>query len=111
MLLLFQVHKEKNYTSPDGSLSYEELERQLLDVFSQAEHAFKINFACGIILQNVIDGTYLYFHPMESDPVLKAPMLITSRVDIAQLVDTIKHMDLIEEMVKRRPNTKYVFHQ
>ena len=110
-MLLFQVHKEKNYTSPDGSLSYEELERQLLDVFSQAEHAFKINFACGIILRNVTDGTYLYFHPMESDPVLKAPMLITSRVDIAQLVDTIKRMDLIEEMVKRRPNTKYVFHQ
>ena len=110
-MLLFQVHKEKNYTSPDGSLSYEELERQFLDVFSQAEHAFKINFACGIILRNVTDGTYLYFHPMESDPVLKAPMLITSRVDIAQLMDTIKRMDLIEEMVKRRPNTKYVFHQ
>ena len=70
-MLLFQVHKEKNYTSPDGSLSYEELERQLLDVFSQAEHAFKINFACGIILRNVTDGTYLYLHPMESDPVLK----------------------------------------
>ena len=49
-MLLFQVHKEKNYTLPDGSLSYEELERQLLDVFSQAEHAFKINFAWGIIL-------------------------------------------------------------
>ena len=48
---------------------------------------------------------------MESNPVLKAPMLITSRADIAQLMDTIKHMDLIKEMVKRRPNTKYVFHQ
>ena len=66
--------------------------------------------AFGLILRDTISGEYTSFHPMQTDPILDRPVLISNQRDIDTFMEMLKNLNILEHLSKRRPNTRKIFH-
>ena len=104
---LFQRLAEYNFPTENGDVTYSQLKDMLIKIFRHETHSFKLNLSFGLILQNVQDLSYRYYYPLQQDPMLDSPVLISTIQDIESLMDRLVQMDLLDSILKgRRPDTK-----
>ena len=71
------------------------------------ENAFRINLAFGFILRNRETGRYRYFRPYYQQGFMTHPFRIASPDDIRALERHLKSKDFFQEVLNKRPNTKW----
>ena len=104
---LFQRLAEYNFPTENGDVTYIQLKDMLIKIFIHETHSFKLNLSFGLILQNVQDLSYRYYYPLQQDPMLDSPVLISTIQDTESLMDRLVQMDLLDSILKgRRPDTK-----
>ena len=104
------VHSEFNFPVPSFDFGYEKF-RDFLDhiITRMKGQAFKMNFAFGVILRNTLTGEFSYFHPLEIDPVLPEPFIISKREDVEAFLLKIENLNVIDEATANRPDSRYSF--
>ena len=109
---LGEVHADFNFPLPNGQVTYNEMRDHLLHIFQELNVTFKVNISFGIILKSTTNkNKYRYYHPMETDRLMKTPFVISKKEDIDKLMNLLHSIDLLENMIRQRKNTKWVFHQ
>lgn len=79
----------------------------LQGIYDRQQHAFKVNLSFGFIMRHVETGRYRYFRPFDNVNLFDAPILVSRRQDIVKVLKKLKEMDVLTEMAKNRPNTKW----
>ena len=104
------VHADYNFPTENGAITYRDIRNYLEQILRSESNAFKVNMAFGLILRDTISGEYTYFHPMQTDPILDRPVLISNQRDIDTFMEMLKSLNILEHLSKRRPNTRKIFH-
>ncbi len=110
--LILQNHRpgpvESTYNVPvfPGMTAYD-LGRSLIKIYERQTHAFKINLSFGFIMQHVETNEMRYFRPYDNQTVLDEPLLISDSSNLKKLIAKLTKMDVIREMSKARPDTKW----
>ena len=89
------------------NLNYEEIERGINEIYDRHTHAFRINLSFGFIMRHDTERRYRYFRPQDNVSVLDQPVLISKRSDIQKVMRQLRAMDIIFELSKNRPDTKW----
>ena len=86
-----------------------DIERQLDFVFSEQDHAFKINFSVGLILEHTsnADEELRYFKPAANVRMLDSPIAVWNRESLARAIREIQEKNINEYVKTLRPNSKY----
>lgn len=92
-------------TSP--GITVEDIGQALQGIYDRQSHAFKVNLAFGFIMRHVETGQYRFFRPFDNVNAFDAPILISRRSDIDKVLKKLREMDIMAEMEKNRPNTKW----
>ena len=76
-------------------------------IYQDQQHSFKVNMSVGVILKHKETGEYRYFKPMYSSPVFDEPILVSKLADLQRLQNKINEIDLMQELLRQRPDTKW----
>ena len=107
-----EVHADFNFSLPMGQITYQQMRGHLVHIYETVRETFKVNISFGVILRAINNNEkYRYYHPMETDRLMDRPFAISSRRDIDRLLELLQDIDILENMVRQRKNTKWVFHQ
>ena len=104
---LGEVHADFNFPLPNGQVTYNEMRDHLLHIFQELNVTFKVNISFGIILRSTTNkNKYRYYHPMETDRLMKTPFVISKKEDIDKLMNLLHSIDLLENMIRQRKKYK-----
>ncbi len=81
--------------------------QKLKEVYVGTEFSFKLSLACGVILYNNQHKEFRYYKPWKNQAVFSEPVLISNYTDIEKFEEKLKAFDLMEYLMKLRPDTKY----
>jgi hypothetical protein len=79
----------------------------LREIYDRQSHAYKVNLSFGFIMWHVVTGQFRYFRPFDNVNVFEAPILVSTRDDITKVLRKLKALDIVTEMTKNRPDTKW----
>ncbi len=91
--------------NPDMTVA--DLETVLNDIYRTQSHAFKLNISFGVILRHVETEEVRYFRPYSNQALFDQPIFVGRRADIANIVQRLNDTDVIESVIKNRPDTKW----
>ncbi|KAJ8311825.1 hypothetical protein KUTeg_010638 [Tegillarca granosa] len=111
--LILQNHDigpvESTYNFPVGNdLNVDQLMRYVDEIYREQQYAFRLNLSFGVILQNRETGDYRYFTAYTNNVVLENPMHISRRPNLRGLYLKLRRMDILNELLHTRPDTKLV---
>ncbi len=89
-------------------ITVEDIAAALNELYNRQTHAFKINMTFGMILRHIETGEYRYFRPFSNQAIFEAPIFIARRSDISDIIERLRTMDILAELFKNRPDTKWV---
>ena len=92
----------------DNSINVQQLMTFVNEIYSRQNSAFKLNLAFGYILRHRETMEVRYFRPFDHEGVLDLPYYIARRSDLAGLERKIKNLNLLELLMRQRPDTKWV---
>ena len=101
---------EFNFVINNNS-TYEELHNHLRDIYQRMNNSFKINMAFGFILKNVEDESYRYFYAHNNAGIFDTPKTISNANDLINLFQSLKQIDILQQLFLKRPNTKWTVYQ
>ena len=78
------------------------------EVYRQQQRAFRINLVFGVILQNRETNRYRYFVPYNNNGIFERPLYISRRGDLQSLRRELERKDILTELLRQRPDTKWV---
>ena len=98
---------KKVYNFPSNNLhrGFNEIRGHLHQIYNDQEHAFRINFSFGMILQNTETGEYCYYIPYFNNKILHFPFTISNRNSIRFLMLKLARLDIIQQARAVRPST------
>ena len=98
---------KKVYNFPTNNLNggFNEIRGHLHQIYNDQEHAFRINFSFGMILQNTETGEYRYYIPYFNNKILHFPFTISNRNSIRFLMLKLARLDIIQQARAVRPST------
>ena len=99
------LNKVYNFPSNNLQKGFNEIRGHLNQIYNDQEHAFRINFSFGMILQNTETGEYRYYIPYFNNKVLHFPFTISNRNSIRFLMFKLARLDIIEQARAVRPST------
>ncbi|KAJ8298574.1 hypothetical protein KUTeg_022634 [Tegillarca granosa] len=100
---------QSTYNFPIANdLSVDQLVNFVDEIYEDQQHAFKLNFSFGVILQNRETGEYRYFTSYTNNVVLQSPMFISRRANLRRLYLHLRRLDILSELLATRPDTKWV---
>ena len=79
--------------------------------FNKLKCAAKVNLTFSIIVKNIEDGRFRYFHAHESNTLLGRSELVCTRDDLAKLKDFINKTDVIESCSREWLRTEWKFYK
>ena len=85
------------------------IEEKLDRVLAELKGVAKLNLALDIILKNIEDGKFSYFHAHENNTLLEQSKLLSNKDDMTKLKEILKKTDVIESCTKERSITKWRF--
>ena len=77
------------------------------EVYNRQNTAFKLNVNFGYILRHRDTGEVRYFRPFEHEGLFETPIYISSRLDLKKLLKKIQSIDLMDTLMRQRPDTKW----
>ena len=87
------------------------VDREVLDnvVYQNMTFTFKVNAACGCIMQNTKTGQIKYYYASDGNSsFLSCPQAINRRSDWSEFIQCIESIDLVDAVSTQRPNTEWV---
>ncbi|XP_069106330.1 uncharacterized protein [Argopecten irradians] len=99
-----------NFSVGDDALSIEDIESQLMTIFSEQNLAFKINGSFGFVLRDV-QGNFRYFYPHNNETIFESPHLVNNVQGVHSLVHTLRNIDILYSIFKQRPSTKWTVYR
>ena len=78
------------------------------DIYAREQQAFCLNIMFGTILQHRETGQYQYFVPYNNNGIFEHPFYISKRADLNRLYLRLRTMDILGELLRPRPNTKFI---
>ena len=103
---------EAMYNFPVGnSINVQQLMTFVNEIFWRQNSAFKLNLAFGYILRHRETTKVHYFRSFDHEVVLDLPFYISRRSGLAGLESRIKNLNLLELLMRQRPDTKWVIEQ
>ena len=91
-----ELKKVYNFPSNNLHRGFNEIRGHLHQIYNDQEHAFRINFSFGMILQNTETGEYRYYIPYFNNKIFHFPFTISIRNSIRFLMFKIARLDIIE---------------
>ena len=80
-------------------------------IYNELSCSAKVNLAFGSVLQNVHEeDTFKYFYPADNNTIFPTPLLLSNFSDIAVIQNEIDRSEILESLISRRPDTKWIFH-
>ncbi|MEW8092224.1 MAG: hypothetical protein AB2784_21670, partial [Candidatus Thiodiazotropha endolucinida] len=77
-------------------------------IYRQQQRAFRLNLVFGVILRNRESGRYRYFVPYTNNGVFERPLYISRGDDLRRFRLQLETKDLLTELLRQRPDTKWV---
>ena len=97
------------YNFPIGNdVTVEQLVGHVDTIYGEEQYAFRLNLSFGVILRNRETGHFRYFKPYTNQAVLETPFAISKRGDLKRLRLQLSKLDLVTELLRTRPDTKWV---
>ena len=97
---------EYNYRV-DNTFSNEDMHNQLSDIYTSSQNVYRINITFGFILKNIEDDSYRYFYAHNNEGIFSSPFTVTNADDMLVLLKKVKQIDILQNIYKQRPNTKW----
>lgn len=85
----------------------DEFMKHVEEIYQEEHQTFRLNLSFGFILQHVETEEYRYFYAHNCTSILQKPAVISSSSDLEKLRKTLQTLDVIEQLLVNRPNTKY----
>ena len=83
----------------------------IMAIFTNQIHKFKVNISLGFILVNNTNDTLRYFHASgNKDRLFDRPVLIENSVEFKEFIAQISDKDFIEHATRSRPDTSWTIH-
>ena len=101
------VHSVYNYPLTND-VDMNQLVRMAEDIYRQQQRAFRLNLVFAVILQNRVLGRYRYFVPYNNNGIFERPIYISRRVDLRRFQHEMERKDIITELLRYRPDTKWI---
>lgn len=92
-------------------ISFEEMLQQIENIYLKAEKAFKINISMSMTLRNNVTGELREYEYSTNTRILHHPFTINNRKSLEAYFLELKKQDLVQMYLKRRPNSKWIFHK
>jgi hypothetical protein len=118
---LDQVRRVYNFPVMGGELSMTALMDMILKIYREQQHPFRINFAFGLILDNVrrrsdeandddADDVFQprYFHAFRNTHVFTTSPTVRSFSDMKKLGKRMESMTFLQDLKLERPDTSWV---
>ena len=80
-------------------------------VFKELKCAAKVNLAFGFVLKNIEDEMCRYFYAHENKTFMEKSKLECTEVDMDNLKERMKKMDIVDKCTRQRANTKWKFYK
>jgi len=92
-----------------SSLSPDELNTYLHQVFDDQTTVFKLNISFGYILRSTVtDELQYHYASRNNNNVFDAPLLVRNENDLHQVQNDLQNLDILEWARQLRPSTKWV---
>ena len=101
------VHSIYNFPVTND-VNLNQLMRMAQDIYRHQQRAFRLNLVFGTILQNRETGRYRYFVPYNNSGIFERPLYISRRTDLQRLRRELERKDILAELLRQRPDTKWV---
>ena len=92
----------------DIDITLVQLMRYANEIFTTEQRAFPLNIVFGTILQHRESGVYRFFVPYNNNGIFERPFYISDRSDLNSLRLRLRRIDIIGELLRQRPNTKWL---
>ena len=79
------------------------VEKIVKTIMHNRKNRFKINYAVGYVLRNIETGEFRYFHPSNNGLLLNTALLISSREELVNFLNSITEEDFLDNVF--RPDT------
>ena len=76
------------------------------NIYDRQQHAFRLNLQFGIILVNRETDEYRYFRPFTNESLFTRPIYISRRQDLIKLKERLDRLNVMDYILKQRPDTK-----
>lgn len=111
--LILQQHRlgpvQSVYNFPlNNDVSVDQLMRYAEEIYRREQRAFRANLVFGVILRNRENGQHRYFVPYNNNAILERPLFVSRRTDLRRLRLQLERMDITNELLRNRPDTKWI---
>lgn len=84
-----------------------DIDKHLKHIYDRETHAFKLDFAAGVLLWNVDTKKWRYFAPQFNASLLERPLVIYGRLTLQKAIEALQQMDLNTLIRNYRPNSSW----
>ena len=89
----------------DSIFTYGDLEKLFIDIYSEQQNAFKVNFGFGFILYDTINEQFKYFYNSSNNMLFEHAITIADRQDLAKFLKKIINLDLATNYYLKKPSS------
>ena len=92
----------------DPNFNYNDINRFLLDYYTNHTNGFKVNLGFGYVLYHTISEIYKYHYVSTNNLLFEKAVVITCRKDISDLMNHIISLDLATNYYLKKPSSGWV---
>ena len=84
-----------------------DIEKHVQEIFSRQNVSFRLNFAFGMLLQNIETDEIRYYFPYRNTHIFQNPPMIRNYAEFESVLNKIRDLNVVESALKDRPDSKW----